>query len=223
MFVARRGAILGLLMIAVIGSGCVRRRLTVRTSPPGAMVYVDRQPLGSTPVSHSFTYYGTRHFEIVRDGYRTETFLRTFRPPWYEIPPLSFVSETLWPFELRDHRIVDVQMVPDTVVPTDALINSAEGLRLQASQGLAVAPPPGGVLPSGPPTSGYPIPPLDQTYIDPTLPGNGGNIAPNPINPNVTNPPPNGFGLPQLLTPPTSIPSLNITPGGSYRPSTPER
>ena len=52
--------------LSAVSTGCVRRRLTVRTNPTGAMVYIDHQPIGRSPVSHSITYYGTRHFEIVR-------------------------------------------------------------------------------------------------------------------------------------------------------------
>jgi hypothetical protein len=64
--------------------------MTVRTNPPGAMVYVDRKPIGLSPASTNYVYYGTRNFEIVRDGYRTERFLRRFNPPWYAIPPLDY-------------------------------------------------------------------------------------------------------------------------------------
>ncbi len=130
------------LLLGASQAGCIRKRMTVRTSPPGAMVYVDRQPIGLSPVSTNYTYYGTRNFEIVRDGYRTERFLRRFNPPWYAIPPLDFVSESLWPFERRDERVIDVQLTPDPVVTNDALIDSGEQLRLQASQGIAVSPPP---------------------------------------------------------------------------------
>lgn len=229
-----------LILVGCIGlSGCVRRRMTVRTNPPGAMVYVDRQPIGQTPVSDNFTYYGTRHFEIVKDGYRTETFLRTFNPPWYEFPPLDFITENLWPFEKRDERIVDVQMVPEPTVPQEAIIASAEGLRLQASQGIAVVP----TVPANPNMIGYPNPALNQRYVDPTLPGNGPNgMQPGAIAPGVTpmrpNPngtvipapstnlglaPPNENGfLPNLLQPPLSDPILNITPGNSYRPANPQ-
>jgi hypothetical protein len=122
--------------------------MTVRTNPPGAMVYVDRQYIGLSPASTSYVYYGTRNFEIVRDGYRTEKFLRRFNPPWYSIPPLDFFSENLWPFEKRDERIIDVQLSPEPTVPNEALIESGEQLRLQSSQGVAVAPPPP-VLSSG--------------------------------------------------------------------------
>jgi hypothetical protein len=136
-----------LLVMAVViaianSTGCVRKRMTVRTNPSGAMVYIDKQPIGLTPVSTSFTYYGTRNIEIVRDGYRTERFLRKISPPWYEIPPLDFFSESLWPFEKRDERVIDAQLTPELIVPNDALIASAEQLRLQASQGVAVSPPP---------------------------------------------------------------------------------
>jgi hypothetical protein len=136
-----------LLVMAVVvaiasSTGCVRKRMTIRTNPAGAMVYIDKQPIGLTPVSTSFTYYGTRNIEIVRDGYRTERFLRKISPPWYAIPPLDFFSESLWPFEKRDERVIDVQLTPELIVPNDALIASAEQLRLQASQGVAVSPPP---------------------------------------------------------------------------------
>jgi hypothetical protein len=132
----------GLLFCLLVSTGCIRKRMTVRTNPPGAMVYIDKQPVGLSPVSTNYTYYGSRNIEIVRDGYRTERFLRRINPPWYAIPPLDFFTETLYPFEVRDERIVDVQLTPDPVVPSEALIASGEQLRLQASQGVAVTPPP---------------------------------------------------------------------------------
>ena len=41
-------------------TGCVQRRLTIRSSPPGAVVYVGNQEIGTTPISHDFIYYGSR-------------------------------------------------------------------------------------------------------------------------------------------------------------------
>ena len=51
-------------------SGCVRRRLNVRTNPPGALVYVDNQQIGTTPCSVDFTYYGTREIRLDQAGLR---------------------------------------------------------------------------------------------------------------------------------------------------------
>ncbi len=202
-------------------TGCVRRRLTIRTNPPGAMVYVDRQPIGMTPVSTKFTYYGTRHFEIVKDGYRTEKFLRRFNPPWYELPGLAFVSETLWPFEKRDERVVDVQMSPDPIVPVDAVIASGQELRDQARMGVAIsAPPPANVIPNATvpvaPPGAFP----SAVLPTPSPSDAGGLVLPN--DPGVAT----GFGIqpaapaePGFSFPlPQRIPAAEPIPGGAYRP-----
>lgn len=200
--------------ILVLGNtGCVRKRMTFRTNPPGAMVYMDKQPVGLTPVSTGFTYYGTRNIEIVKDGYRTEKFLRKVHVPWYQIPPLDFVSDTLWPFESRDERIIDVQMTPEFDVPEDALIASGEQLRLQAGQGIAVTPPPPVIQPSTPILAPAPV------AIAP------GPIGPAPYGPPVAQTPGPSFGqrVRDLFFPygaPLSFPSTQVTPGGGFRPPT---
>jgi hypothetical protein len=109
--------------------GCVRRRLTVRTNPPGALVYIDDQEIGTTPVSTPFTYYGTRKFRVVKDGYETVTAYQRFPAPWYQVPPLDFVSENLLPHPMRDERVVDFQLEPQRVVPMRELLTRADELR----------------------------------------------------------------------------------------------
>ena len=93
---------------------------------------VDDQPIGQTPVSTGFTYYGTRKIQLVKDNFETLTVKQTFNPPWYELPVVEFISENLWPWELRDERVVDFQMIPQVIVPTEAAAKAlaAEGLRV---------------------------------------------------------------------------------------------
>ncbi len=129
-----------LVLLAAASSGCVRRRMMVRTNPPGATVSVDNQVIGTTPAASSFVYYGTREFRIEKDGYRTETIRRRFNPPWYEFPGLDFVSETLWPGEIRDERIIDVELVPKTLEPTENVVQRADALRAQSHAGVVTAP-----------------------------------------------------------------------------------
>ncbi len=128
-----------LLAISLIASGCVRRRMTVRSNPPGAQVFVDDQEIGRTPVSTPFVYYGTRRVRLVRDGHETLTTLETISPPWWEWPPLDYISENLWPWELRDERVLDYNLEPQRVVPTQELLSRANDLRMNAIQGT-VAP-----------------------------------------------------------------------------------
>ena len=125
----------------LLSVGCVRRRMTVRTSPPGATVSVDNQVVGTSPAATSFVYYGTREFRIEKDGYRTETIRKKIRAPWYQIPGIDFVAETLWPGEIRDERIIDVQLVPKTLESTEDLIGRADSLRTQSRVGVVTATP----------------------------------------------------------------------------------
>lgn len=128
--------------IAVVAcTGCVRRRMTVRTSPPGATVSIDNQVIGTSPAATSFVHYGTREFRIEKDGYRTEVIRRKIKPPWYEWPGIDFFSETLWPGELRDERIIDVQLAPKEIEPADKLMERADTLRNQSQAGIITAPP----------------------------------------------------------------------------------
>ena len=136
----QRLGLLTLVLTPLLMTGCVRRRMTVRTSPPGATVSVDNQVIGTTPAASSFVYYGTREFRIEKDGYRTETIRKRFNPPWYEFPGLDFVSETLWPGEIRDERIIDVELVPKVLEPATDVVQRADSLRTQSRTGIVTAP-----------------------------------------------------------------------------------
>lgn len=160
-------------------SGCVRRRLTVRSNPPGALVFIDDQEIGFTPVSTPFTYYGTRNIKLVKDGFETLAVKQKFKTPWYEVPPVDFVTENFWPKELRDERTLDFQLVPQQIVPTDKLIERAQSMRGNVQQGTfapAVLPAPAGrvvqpgVAPAGPafpgavPNANLGVPPAGGPY-----------------------------------------------------------
>jgi hypothetical protein len=198
-----------------LSTGCVRRRMTVRTQPAGAAVYVDKQYIGNSPTATSVTYYGTREIEVVRDGYRTEKILRTFNAPWYQIPPLDFFSETLWPGKIRDERIVDVALVPQTAMSSDQLQGRANSLRMQAAQGVATPLPPTIAPPQTGGLGGATVVPMDPNFIPP----------PGPI---VSPPAPQSGGWQpgQMIqefifpggSPSTRIPEAGILPGGGYRP-----
>lgn len=116
--------------------GCVNRRLTIRSNPPGAYVYVDNQPIGYTPVSTHFNYYGTREIRLERDGFETLRVRQKFTPPWYQIPPLDLISENFWPRETRDERVLDFQMQPRDMLAGRTLRDRADALRANSRQGV---------------------------------------------------------------------------------------
>lgn len=146
-------AIVFVLML-LPASGCVRRRLNVRTNPPGALVYVDNQQIGTTPCSVDFTYYGTREIRLVKPGYETLTVNQPIPMPWYQIPPLDFVSENLVPTKIRDNRTVSYNLAPQLIVPTQQILDRANQLRQETNQYPGVPPaenvPANVVLPAAP-------------------------------------------------------------------------
>ena len=124
------------LLLVVSQMGCVRRRMTIRSNPPGAVVYVDERRIGVTPVSTSFTYYGTRNVQLVKDGYETVSEQHRFTTPWYQYPVFDFFAENLWPYETRDERILDFEMPPQQSLPPTQVMQRADQLRNEAQRGL---------------------------------------------------------------------------------------
>jgi len=162
-------------LLCLCQTGCVERRLVIRSNPPGALVFVDDYEIGITPVATDFVYYGTRKIRLVKDGYETLTVLQPIPSPWYEVSPIDFVSENLVPNEIRDVRAVDYQLTPQVIVPSQQLLGRAEELRrsnqtppVLVPNGMpapAFTPPPSGaapLLPTGSPPSAVPGQPTMQ-------------------------------------------------------------
>ncbi|MBM4021667.1 MAG: PEGA domain-containing protein [Planctomycetes bacterium] len=198
------------LVVLASGPGCVQRRMTIRSNPPGALVYVDDYQLGSTPVSHDFIYYGTRKIRLVKDGFETLTVRQPFPIPWYQYFPFDFVTENLIPWEIRDERVVDLAMMPAAAMPPESVVTRAEQVRLAAGSLPAADPPRVVPLPAAgqavtaPPPA---LPPARAFAPQPLPPPAGGLVLPpqqppswQGLQPPVDNAP--RQGLPSLGTPP---------------------
>jgi hypothetical protein len=128
------------LSILMTSSGCVQRRLQIRSQPEGALVSIDRQPIGATPVSVPFTYYGTREIQLEKDGYKSIRVEENIRPPWYERFPISFFSNHFAGRELRDERLFDFELTPKQPVNENQLFERANDLRQDIQRGTVTAP-----------------------------------------------------------------------------------
>ncbi|MBN1588863.1 MAG: PEGA domain-containing protein [Pirellulales bacterium] len=207
--------------------------MTIRSNPPGAMVYVDDYDVGTTPVSANFTYYGTRKIRLVKDGYETLTVMQPMPTPWYEIPPLDFFTENLLPGELRDRRVFTYQLRPQMVVQAEHLIGRAEQLRARGQMPVATAPPvfsgpsPLNATPSAGPLESIPTPQAQppQSYPESMQP-----FSPNarPMQPAQPQNPPGystqpssgqPLGSPGGWTPPPSPASSATQPGQPIEPA----
>ena len=129
-----------LALVMITSAGCVQRRLQIRSQPEGALVSVDRQPVGNTPLSVPFTYYGSREIQLEKDGYKTIRVEQNIKPPWFEKFPLSLISNNFAGREIRDDRLFDFQMEPKDPVNESILIDRANDLRNDIQRGTLTAP-----------------------------------------------------------------------------------
>ncbi|MFH1301447.1 MAG: PEGA domain-containing protein [Planctomycetota bacterium] len=133
---AKRWFLVALLVLLTSGQfGCVHRRMTIRSVPTGALVKVDGDEIGYTPVSVDFTYYATREITLTKDGYETQSVMQKVKTPWYQVFPLDAVSDNLLPFEVTNRHDFTYQLQPKVVVPTDELLNRGNLLRSETQIG----------------------------------------------------------------------------------------
>lgn len=131
----RRGAavLIALVPLALL-TGCVERRYTIRTDPPGALVFVNGQEVGPSPVSLHYVYYAPHEIVLVADGYQTQKIIQPIPAPWYDNILTDFVSENLVPFTIHDDREFFYKMALATNPPKGELLQRAEGVRQMGNQ-----------------------------------------------------------------------------------------
>ncbi len=128
----RSSAVAVVVLCACLTTGCVERRYTIRTDPPGALVIVNGEEIGPSPASKSFYYYGNREITLIRDGYKTQTVIEPIPAPWWDNLLTEFFTENLIPYSLRDEREYSYKLEPAAPTPEGALRDRAEGLRAES-------------------------------------------------------------------------------------------
>jgi hypothetical protein len=116
----------------VILTGCVERRYTVRTDPPGATVIVNGEEIGPSPASKSFVYYGDRKITMILDGYQTKTLIQPIKAPWWDNYITEFFTENIVPVSMRDEREFTYKLEPAQTPPQGELRDRAESLRSES-------------------------------------------------------------------------------------------
>jgi len=118
-------------------AGCVEQTMTVQSTPPGALVYMNDQELGRTPLTRDFQRYGDYDVQVRLEGYQTLKTHSKLKPPFWNWVPMDLVAYLL-PVTFKDHKSLDYRLKPlDPVLDDSAeLVQRAETLR----QGLESSP-----------------------------------------------------------------------------------
>ncbi len=110
------GPLLGLLFLTTVaGTGCVRRELTVTSEPPGALVFLNDQEVGRTPLTRQFTFYGTYDVRLRKEGYRTLKAQSLVLAPWWQWVPFDLAAE-LFPLTDRQTKNFILEVDPESEV-----------------------------------------------------------------------------------------------------------
>jgi hypothetical protein len=126
-----------LLATPLLTVGCVQRTMTINSDPPGAVVVMNDQELGRTPLTKGFTWYGTYDVQVRMEGYETLSKKEPVIAPVWQWPPFDLAAE-LWPGHLKDERhllytlkpVATTQVSPQTMLARSAELQS----KLESSQ-----------------------------------------------------------------------------------------
>ncbi len=125
--------VLGLAALTTLhAAGCVRRTMTINTDPQGAAVTLNDEQVGTSPVNVDFTWYGDYDVIIRHEGYETLKTNQKVDAPWYQVPPIDFITEILVPFEIHDQREYTFALEPSRPVDRQQLLQNAAEFRDRA-------------------------------------------------------------------------------------------
>ncbi len=92
--------------------------MKIRTEPEQALVTINDEEVGVSPVSFSFTWYGDYDIIVRKPGYETLKTHYRVDAPWWQFPPVDFVAEVLVPTMIRDERELPTFALTPTSQPT---------------------------------------------------------------------------------------------------------
>ncbi len=121
--------IIGLFFVLVF-SGCLERQLTIKTNPSSAVVELNDEEIGVSPVTVNFNWYGDYNVRISKDGYETLKTHRLLKAPWYDHFPFDFFVQIL-PSKKVDKYEWDFTLEPIKEGNKDQLIQDALKLKDQ--------------------------------------------------------------------------------------------
>lgn len=116
-----------LLLIPLAAAGCAQRTITITSAPSGALVHLNDEEVGRTPVTVPFTFYGKYDVRLEREGYAPLWTSVEAEAPFWEFPGPDLIAEAVgaenhlrWHFHLNPE--------PEEVDP-DILLDHARQMR----------------------------------------------------------------------------------------------
>ncbi|MCC6682894.1 MAG: PEGA domain-containing protein [Phycisphaeraceae bacterium] len=127
--------LIALLLILPAVAGCVQRTISITSQPSGALVYLNDEEVGRTPVTVPFTYYGIYDVRLTADGCQPLWTKQKAVAPWWEVPPVDLAAEAVPHGKAELHWHFDLATAtPSEEVDTQQLIDHAEQLKAKMDE-----------------------------------------------------------------------------------------
>ncbi|MEJ2703595.1 MAG: PEGA domain-containing protein [Sedimentisphaerales bacterium] len=130
-----RGSLSGTIIAGAMGllalSGCVERELTINTNPQGAVVVLNDEEIGVSPVTVNFNWYGDYCVRITKEGYETLNTHRDLKGPWYDAFPFDFFAQIVDPHRIMDSYEWAFDLSPRQPISREQLIQDARDMQKQ--------------------------------------------------------------------------------------------
>jgi len=120
-----------LISILIIAAGCVERKLTINTNPTGAVVLLNDEEIGVSPVTVSFKWYGDYNVTLRKAGCQTLQTHRNLKAPLHDYFPFDFIVGVLYPFQVVDSYEWSFDLQPQKEISRQELIEAAEQMKSQ--------------------------------------------------------------------------------------------
>ncbi len=119
------------ILAALILCGCVERKLTINTVPQGALVVLNDEEIGESPVTVNFNWYGDYYIRISKEDCETLNTHRKLKAPWYDHFPWDFFAQIVNPNRIVDWYEWSFELEPKRQLNPQELIQNAKELKSQ--------------------------------------------------------------------------------------------
>jgi len=118
-------------LASLLLTGCVERKLTINTEPPGALITLNDEQIGVSPVTVAFNWYGDYNVRASKEGHETLETHRELKAPLHDWPGLDFIAQVLYPGRIVDSYEWTFELAPRQDPTREELIDKADTLRRQ--------------------------------------------------------------------------------------------
>jgi len=116
-------------LASLLLAGCVERKLTINTEPQGALITLNDEQIGVSPVTVAFNWYGDYGVRASKEGYETLETHQDLKAPPHDWIGLDFFAQVLYPGRIVDNYEWTFELAPRRDPTREELIEKADTLR----------------------------------------------------------------------------------------------